>query len=411
MRVLATLHPGTGHLNPLVPLLLALRESGDDVLVATAASFVAEVERAGLPAVAAGRDWRESDAATTLPGFLDATTVGQLGYFLDLAAEAADDLTALVRSHRADVVLRESTEFGGWVAALRTGVPHVEAGIIAPVGAPLLSVLAGDAFARLLDRVGLPPDPALDSLSDLLHLDPLPASFSPPWLAPPQTRVGYRRAQTYDGAGPSALPDWWADVIARPQPLVYVTLGTVYNQAADVFRRILDGLAPLDVQVVVATGRDLDPAELDPLPSHVRAARYLPQSVVVPHADVVVCHAGCGTVLDCLAAGVPLVALPFGADQPLNALRVAELGLGVSLADTDVPGSPAPRTDVGALDPARVRDAVERVLTDPSYRQAAALMRDELSQAMDVAAAAEAVQAAVSTAPHSPTDVVAARLR
>ena len=392
MRVLATLHPGTGHLNPLVPLLRALEAAGADVLVATAQSFLPEVGRAGLRAVPAGRDWRESSAATTLPGFLEATAVEQIGFFLELAAEAADDLTRLVHEHDADLVLRESTEFGGWVAALRTGRPHAEAGIIAPIGAGLLTVLAGDGFARLLDRCGLPPDPELASLSDRLHLDPLPASFSPAWLDPPASRVGYRRDAAYDGG--ADLPGWWAEVERSGRPLVYVTLGTVYNQAAEAFRRIVEGLRDLPVEVVVATGRDLDPAALGVLPANAHAAAYLPQATVLPQASVVVCHAGCGTLLDCLGAGVPVVALPLGADQPLNALRVAELGLGVSLADREVPGSPAMRTDLAALDPVAVRAAVVRVLGDPAFARAVADLRAELGSALDVAAAAAAVLAA-----------------
>ena len=59
--------------------------------------------------------------------------------------------------------------------------------------------------------------------------------------------------------------------------------------------------------------------------------RYLPHSAVLPRCDVVVSHGGSGTVIGALAAGLPSVVLPMGADQPLNAARCEALGVGVAL--------------------------------------------------------------------------------
>jgi len=44
MRVLVTTQPGSGHLNPLVPLAWALRDAGHEVKVACSASFVRRVD-------------------------------------------------------------------------------------------------------------------------------------------------------------------------------------------------------------------------------------------------------------------------------------------------------------------------------------------------------------------------------
>ena len=69
---------------------------------------------------------------------------------------------------------------------------------------------------------------------------------------------------------------------------------------------------------------------------------------MLPACRAVVTHGGLGTTLRALAHGVPLVLLPLGRDQHVNAARGEELGAGV----------------VGV-------DGLSTVLGDPSYAAAA----------------------------------------
>lgn len=62
-----------------------------------------------------------------------------------------------------------------------------------------------------------------------------------------------------------------------------------------------------------------------------RVERHVPLADVLPRCAAVVTHGGSGTVVAALAAGVPCVVLPMGADQPWNADRVAALGTGLVL--------------------------------------------------------------------------------
>jgi UDP:flavonoid glycosyltransferase YjiC (YdhE family) len=87
---------------------------------------------------------------------------------------------------------------------------------------------------------------------------------------------------------------------------------------------------------------------------------------VLPRCDVVVNHGGSGSVIGALAHGVPLVVLPMGADQSLNAARCEALGLGVAL-------------DAARATPASLGDAVSTLLGDPRYRAAAGAIRDEIA--------------------------------
>lgn len=122
-------------------------------------------------------------------------------------------------------------------------------------------------------------------------------------------------------------------------------------------------------RVLVAVGPDGDPAALVGLPGHVRVERYVDQPRAVAESDVVVHHGGTGTVLACLAAGVPQLVTPQGADQFMNADRLVELGLGCAV------GNDAPDGEV--------ESAVDRLLTDPDVRRRVAALRDEVAAMPD----------------------------
>jgi len=112
------------------------------------------------------------------------------------------------------------------------------------------------------------------------------------------------------------------------------------------------------MQVIMTTGGDRDPAQLDlgPIAPNVHIVRFVSYGQLLPRTDVVASTGGGGTVLAALNAGVPQVIIPTEWDKPENAQRVAEAGAGLRLA---------PRR----VTPKRLRETVERVLADSSFRQ------------------------------------------
>ena len=158
---------------------------------------------------------------------------------------------------------------------------------------------------------------------------------------------------------PSTAPPLpWLTELSPDRPLVYVTEGTMHSKPAFLLRAGLQGLASLPVQMIATTGKGRDPDSLGlgAVPPNARVERFVPHSDLLPHADVVVTTGGTGTVLATLSAGVPLVVVPTAWDQPLNAWRVAESGAGIRLPPNE-------------CTPERIRGAVARVLSDPSFRR------------------------------------------
>jgi MGT family glycosyltransferase len=191
------------------------------------------------------------------------------------------------------------------------------------------------------------------------------------------------------------LPDWWPNA---DDPLVYLTLGSVAGSLRlfpDLYRAIVDVLAPLPVRVLLTLGTDADPDRLGPLPANVHAEPWLAQEAILPHAAAVVCHGGYGTMLGALAHGVPVVAMPlFAGDQWRNARRLAEVGAGIELAD-------GPRRVFELPGPqliAALPDAVSRVLGDPGYGAAALRLADAIGELDPIDAAVDVLADATGSA-------------
>jgi MGT family glycosyltransferase len=154
-------------------------------------------------------------------------------------------------------------------------------------------------------------------------------------------------------------PAWAADVKWQRQgsePLVLVATSSIYQDQIDLLGRIAEALRQLPVRAVLTTGRAVDPAAIQPGPN-VEVLRTAPHARVLRDASVVVTHAGHGTVLKSLAAGVPLVCIPMGRDQKDNTVRVLRLGAGIRLSKKSTP--------------AQIAAAVTEILERPHYRAAA----------------------------------------
>ena len=170
------------------------------------------------------------------------------------------------------------------------------------------------------------------------------------------------------------------------RPLVYATLGTVFSDPAfelPFFPIVIDGLTQQPLDLVVTLGPNGDPTSLGEQPDNVRIETYVPQRAVLDGCSAVVCHGGYGTLLDAIDAGVPLVVVPFGADQYINGRTVERLGIGRLIQEDD-------------LTPSSVRDAVRSLIDEPRWRENIVAVRDEWRAMPGPEAAAELVESAIA---------------
>lgn len=148
-------------------------------------------------------------------------------------------------------------------------------------------------------------------------------------------------------------------------PLVLVSLSTSFmNQRAQI-RRVLEAVTSLPIRVLLTVGPAFSP-ESFVAPTHVVIRQFVPHLRVLPDTSIVVTHAGHGTVMAALSQGVPLVCLPMGRDQDDVAARVAWRGTGLVCS--------------AHATPIQLRTAIERVLSEARFRQAAGIVRDEMAR-------------------------------
>lgn len=375
IRILASCHPGIGHLGVLLPIALALRRAGADVRFATAASFRREVTRAGFASFAAGLDWSLDRADEVFPalrrlGPVARATAFPREVFLGRAAPAtARSLLRIAARFRPQLVIREGWEFGAFAAARRLELPLVTVGAAPYLPPAALPGAFGDGFDRLRRELGLAPDPSQRDVYGRLFLDAVPPGIQ----LPGPRRAGHRHVRPVLTRRAEPAPE----LPPGRAPLVYVTFGTVWSDTPGLYETVLAGLAGAPVRVLVSSGVR-DPRSLGRQPPHVRIERRVAQHAILPRCDLVIHHGGYNTTVESLACGVPALIIPISADQFFFAARCQAAGVARTLARD-------------GLAPDQVAAAVGELLAEPAYRRRAAAMARRMARLMSPAAAARRI--------------------
>ncbi|SEB72847.1 glycosyltransferase, MGT family [Paramicrobacterium humi] len=376
-RILAYTSPASGHLYPLVPGLLELQRRGHHVHVRTLSKALPSLAAVGLEASAVDprildvevTDYRaRSSKERLLSGLTDVMRRGALD---------GADLDDAIREFRPDALIVDANAYGAlvhaeasrlpWALAMPSLLPLPEPGIppyslgLAPARSALGRVrdaalwpLVERAFGKamlpglngLRRSAGLPEFASpLDQYTrpDLvLGLTGEPLEYPRRRLPSNVRLVGF---QAWDP--PAAAPDY----LSEPgDPWILVTCSTDYQGDESLARVAVEALRDQPYRVLLTLADAFDGAAL-PSAGNVRAERFVPHAPVLERAAAVVTHSGMGIVGKATRAGVPVVAVPFGRDQPEIARRVVEAGTGVAV--------PAARLTVERLREA-VADAVAR---------------------------------------------------
>lgn len=390
---LFALTDGGGTVPPELAVVRRLVDRGHRVRVLAEQTMEQEVRRTGaefLPprpgldeATGAAshsdyRDWELRSPLALARGMADHMIAGP-------ARGLAEELLPHLRSERPDLVVTSFVAFGAMAAAESaevpfdvlipniypmptTGQPPMGMGLkpARTAAGRLRDLLLDEASTRTLGRYVLPrlndlrSDlglPELHELWDQVHAARRQLVLSSRAFDFPR---GLRASVRY--VGPMLDDPGWADrgPVVDPedeQPLVLVALSSTYQGQRRCVQNVIDALAGLPVRGLVTTGPGLDPRELRGS-ERVEVVRTAAHREVMGRADLVITHGGHGTVMKSLVAGLPLVLLPHGRDQPDNAVRVQTRGAGLTVSRT--------------ASPARIATVVDKVLSTPRFREAAA---------------------------------------
>ena len=396
---LFTLWEGGGETPPILSIARATVDAGHDVTVLADDVLGPDVEATGaewIPWATApnkgsyspdedlARDWEAKTPLGAFQRFRDGIAFGP-------AARYARDTAAEIARRRPDVVVNPTLMFGAQAATEASGIPqallltcsYVVPGTGAPPygsgwapprnGAQRLGLALADKVALRLWGSGLKSlnaarqehglAPVAHPLDQIHAADRFLVLTSPAFDFPvPRLPANVRYV------GPRLADPAWAGEWTPPPgdaPLVLVGLSSTYMAQGDLLGRIVTALGALPVRALVTLGPSLEPGALGTVAPNVTVVAAAPHAEVLKHAALVVTHAGHGTIIKSLAAGVPVVALPMGRDQPDNAARMVAAGAGVAL-------KPSAKAEA-------IRAAVAAVLAVPSYTAAAGRLADAMA--------------------------------
>ena len=167
-------------------------------------------------------------------------------------------------------------------------------------------------------------------------------------------------------------PFCW-DQLTLDRPLIYCSLGSQPDMKEQISRRfirtVINAVTPQpDWQLVVSLGSRMEPKEFMPVPSHVLLSHWVPQLQMLARANVMITHAGIGTVKECIISGVPMLAVPLMRDQFDCAERIVHHGLGL-------------RGDIECINAEEVSSMLQQLITDDSWRTRVKAMREEFQHA------------------------------
>jgi UDP:flavonoid glycosyltransferase YjiC (YdhE family) len=174
---------------------------------------------------------------------------------------------------------------------------------------------------------------------------------------------------------------------AQVRPVVYCAMGSILADPA-YFRRVIEaaGRHP-EWDVIIAAGGAMSRRELGGMPPNVHVLAFVPQLDVLRRADLMLTHAGSGSVFECIQNGVPMLCYSGGAkEENGNAARVAFHGLGL-------------RGDPVRDGPAEIAARIQTLLTDPTYRSRVTGMRERLRHYAQTDRVAELLESAVHATP------------
>jgi UDP:flavonoid glycosyltransferase YjiC (YdhE family) len=364
LRMLMVYWDGGGNLPPQRALARELKRRGHEVHVLTHDTQAQSVAADGATfhALGTARQWDPTrrNTADEEVSFISEDLAGSPRFARDFLTTHA--------ALRPDICLID-------VMLISTQRVALEQGIRFGVFNHLAWISEGGCIGFLnLLVAGVSGNEAGSTLFDLLERAPLVLAASYPDFGTQTSRsphihfVGPIREPVASAPWPRRFPD---------RPFVLVSLSSTFQGQGATLRNICTALAPLPLEVLVTTGRGYTPDSL-PVAETLEARAFVPHDAVLPSVDLVVTHAGLGTLMYSAGTGVPCLCFPNGRDQNDNAARIEALGLGHALSPDSTP------EEIG--------NAVMSMLRDQTSRTACQAFASRVKRFGDLALAADLVE-------------------
>lgn len=379
MKFIFQTMPAYGHLNPMLGVAKKLIEHGHEVVVCNTVEFKGMIEKVGARFRGPPIGYKPLDLRT----LQNASHIAEQG--LIASRTLAPYLVDIIREEKPDCLVHDSLGVWGKIAGVITHIPAVtlvpsmaiNTNIILKYTRYLLSdyIYQVRHFIETINIVRLHrqlyseiPHPPPFFTDMFANKEALNIVFTSDLFQPVRESFD----ESYKFVGP-VIYDRFEDGIPNhlfhtKTPLIYVALGTIYNNKPDVYKTLIHMFKDKPYQGFISIGKNINQENLGPIPKNVYIGKHLPQLEMLKKANLFISHGGMNSVNESLYFGVPTLLIPHIQEQWINADRVAELGAGICYPDKDIQED-------------KVLRYVKNIIENPSYRANAVKIGNTLTQA------------------------------
>jgi MGT family glycosyltransferase len=375
-RILFVVPPLAGHAAPAAAVAAELARRGHETAWVASPGHLRRVLPAGARVYEAppAAEVAEQLARPIRGGIWESLRAVWFGVAFPLARDMAVPTERALDDFEPDAAVVDQHALAGALACRRRGLPWATSAATPQATSAVVDAIGGrewldERIGELQREAGAEPVAAADlsphlvlvySVPELSGGRDFPASYR--FVGPP----------LHDVDGDAEFP--WDELAEGVR--IYVTLGTTASRDdARFYATAFEALAGEPLQAVVVG----PPEAMPPAPGNALVRPWVPQLGVIRSVDAVVCHGGSNTVGQALAHGRPLVVAPDSFERGLIAAQVVEAGAAV-------------RVRFARLRASELREAVRRVLEEPSFRRQAERVGEALRAAGGARAAADAVE-------------------
>ncbi|MCX2453789.1 glycosyltransferase [Pedobacter sp. PLR] len=380
--------PLTGHINPTLSIGAVLLQRGHEVAwISLDRSLEARLPKGGqlLLIEYAENDEQKQESEK----YLDIITK-KIVYGIDsikflyeevlipLNRHSYEGILDLLDQFKPDLVITDHQMFAGAIAATNKGIPYTTT-VTAPAAIKVMDELPKihewevNQIIALQKEFGIKREDSI-ACSELLTMVLTSRSFFGEMTLPEQYRfvgpVIHKRAE-------KTSFDWDKLEQGNGKPKLLVSIGTTFDHEhkKSFFTKVIEAFGGAEMTVVVVSDPDLFAG----WPENFIVQRNVPQLDLLPHLDGVVCHGGHNTVCETLTAGLPMVVVPIAYDQSHVAGRVVRVGAGL-------------RLNFNRFKAKHLKESVEEILNNMSYKEAAMLIGDSFREAGGTETAADLLE-------------------
>ncbi|MFC5701158.1 macrolide family glycosyltransferase [Cohnella faecalis] len=375
--------PSAGHINPTFPLVEQLIEAGEEVVYFSSEEFRWKIEGMGASFRAYGNFLKSDDPLETKQ------FMGLILKLLSSYSIVIPGVMEQIKGETFDYVIHDSMYGCGTTISNILKLPHIST---------CTSFINAERMSSTQQRQDQPSGPTVSIVENVSHMKAfarLSYEVSQKFgiKRPNIDEVFFNKGQlnlVFTSSdlqpGSHSLDDSYEFVGFSPsrragelefpferltdQSVIYISLGTMYNNDKDFYEICFAAFASFRGKVVLSLGNRVEAGAFPCIPGNFIVRNHVPQLEILKHACMFITHGGMGSTNEALSLGVPLIIVPMAADQPIVARRIQDLGAGILLNRDD-------------LTPDLLRTTAEQVMLNPSYSKRSA----ELGESLITAAA------------------------